>query len=155
MMPDALADMNQNTTHRDFSAMSYYQYDGPGGEFAQRHGFSQAVILPSSPKIVITAGQAGIDLKTGKVVTTSAEAQISAAFDCVEAALKKAGVGKGLLAVHKFLTFMLDTDLEPVMMPGASSYVDLCWVVKTVLSGDDSGDPSRSNLIIIIKKADP
>ncbi|KIW67906.1 hypothetical protein PV04_07121 [Phialophora macrospora] len=96
--------------------MSFHQYDGPGGEFAQNHGFSQAVVLPASPKIVITAGQAGIDLKTGKVVTSSPEAQISAAFDCVEAALKKAGVEKGLLAVHKFLTFMLDTDLEPVMM---------------------------------------
>ncbi|OAL35122.1 hypothetical protein AYO20_05599 [Fonsecaea nubica] len=96
--------------------MSFYQYDGPAGEFSQNHGFSQAVVLPASAKIVITAGQAGCDLKTGKVVTTSAEAQISAAFDCVEAALKKAGVEKGLLGVHKFLTFMLDTDLEPVMM---------------------------------------
>lgn len=96
--------------------MSYYQYDGPAGQYSQGHGFSQAVALPSSSKIIITAGQAGCDLKTGKVVTTSTEAQISAAFDCVEAALRKAGVERGLFAVHKFLTFMLDTDNEPVMM---------------------------------------
>lgn len=96
--------------------MSYFQYDGPAGEGAQRHGYSNAIVLPVSAQIVVTAGQPGLDLKTGQVVTTSTEAQISAAFDCVEAALKKAGVSKGLLGVHKFLTFMLDTDLEPVMM---------------------------------------
>ncbi|RFU32216.1 hypothetical protein B7463_g4107, partial [Scytalidium lignicola] len=96
--------------------MSYHQYDGPAGDAAEAHGYSNVVILPIPSQIVVTAGQPGLDLKTGKVVTTSAEDQISAAFDCVEAALTKAGVSKGLLGVHKFLTFMLDTDLEPVMM---------------------------------------
>ncbi len=96
--------------------MSYFQYDGPAGTNAEAHGYSNAVAIPANVKIVITAGQGGLDLQTGKVVTSSPEAQITAAFDAVESALKKAGVSKGLFAVHKFLSFMLDTDLEPLMM---------------------------------------
>ncbi|KFY15371.1 hypothetical protein V491_05700 [Pseudogymnoascus sp. VKM F-3775] len=98
------------------SHLSYFQYNGPAGESAQTHGFSNAVVLSPTSKIVITSGQPGFDLKTGNLVTISNEAQISAAFDCVEAAIRKAGVANGLMGVYKFTSYMLDTDHEPLMM---------------------------------------
>ena len=46
----------------------------------------------------------------------SIAAQIEACFDCVDAALKAAGVEEGLGKVVKFVTYMLDCRNEPLMM---------------------------------------
>jgi enamine deaminase RidA (YjgF/YER057c/UK114 family) len=98
------------------SYFQYFQPDGPVGEFCQKHGFSNAIILPKNSRIVTVAGQAGLDLKTGQVVTSSIEDQMAAAFDCIEASLLKAGVKDGLGAVYKFITFLYDPRYEPTMM---------------------------------------
>jgi enamine deaminase RidA (YjgF/YER057c/UK114 family) len=74
------------------------------------------VILPASAKIVITAGHAGVDLSTGKLVTSSVAVQISAAFDCCNAALKSAGVTEGLAVAHRIASFFLDVNNDEVMM---------------------------------------
>jgi len=47
-------------------------------------------------------------LKTDKLVETSVEDQISAAFDCVDAALRSAGVKDGLASVHKMVSYLID-----------------------------------------------
>jgi enamine deaminase RidA (YjgF/YER057c/UK114 family) len=73
------------------------------GTICKKTGFSQAASIPANSRIVITAGQVGFDLKTGILVETSVEDQISAAFDCVDAALRSAGVKDGLTSVHKMV----------------------------------------------------
>lgn len=98
------------------TAVTFSQTPGPTGTFSHNTGFSQAVSLPVSARLIITAGQAGCDLKTGELVTTSVADQISATFDCVDAALKSAGVEKGLEAVHKMLSYFVDIRYEPLMM---------------------------------------
>jgi enamine deaminase RidA (YjgF/YER057c/UK114 family) len=98
------------------SKAQYFQTPGPWGAEAQTAGYSQAVNFPANGRIAVTAGQPGIDLKTGKLVTSSLEAQIEAAFDTVDSALKAAGASGGLATAHKMSIFYLDIRNEPVLM---------------------------------------
>lgn len=102
--------------HSTMNAVKFSQTEGPVGLEAQKTSFSQVVSLPASSRIVITAGQPGFDLKTGLLVETSVEDQISAAFDCVDAALKSAGIKDGLASVHKIASYFKNLGHEPVMM---------------------------------------
>jgi enamine deaminase RidA (YjgF/YER057c/UK114 family) len=85
------------------NSVHFSQTDDLVGTICQKTGFSQAASIPANSRIVITAGQAGFDLKTGILVETSVEDQISAAFDCVDAALRSAGVKDGMASVHKMV----------------------------------------------------
>ncbi|KAH8774861.1 Endoribonuclease L-PSP/chorismate mutase-like protein [Hyaloscypha finlandica] len=98
------------------SAVKFSQTNDLVGAICQKTGFSQAVSIPASSRTVITAGQAGFDLKTGILVETSVEEQISAAFDCVDAALRSGGVKDGLASVHKMVSYFTDARNEPLMM---------------------------------------
>jgi enamine deaminase RidA (YjgF/YER057c/UK114 family) len=98
------------------AAVQFSQTDNRIGRLRQKAGFSQAVSIPAHARVVITAGQAGLDLRTGRLVETSVEDQISAAFDCVDAALRSAGVKDGLASAHKMVSYLLDVRDEPLMM---------------------------------------
>lgn len=94
----------------------FFQTPDSIGAACQENGFSQSVSIPASARLVITAGQAGFNLKTGELVVSSVADQIEAAFDCVDAALKAAGVEDGLASAHKMTTYMMDARDEPTMM---------------------------------------
>jgi enamine deaminase RidA (YjgF/YER057c/UK114 family) len=96
--------------------VEYLTRPGPSGAACMATGFSNAAILPAGARIVITAGQAGIDLGTGDLVTSSAEAQISAAFDCLEVALKTAGVTAGLAGAYKVTSYLTDPQKDDALM---------------------------------------
>lgn len=96
--------------------ISFSQTPGPLGQLFESSGVSHAAKIPLSGHLVITSGQPGFDLKTGQLVTSSLRDEIGACFDCVDAALKSAGVKDGLTAVHKFTAFLLDLRHEAVMM---------------------------------------
>jgi enamine deaminase RidA (YjgF/YER057c/UK114 family) len=98
------------------SSATFSQPDGLIGPACDKTGFSNAVTIPANAKIVIAAGQAGMGLKTGKLVETSIPDQISAAFDCCDAALKSAGVKEGLAAAHKMASFFIDIRHDPIMI---------------------------------------
>jgi enamine deaminase RidA (YjgF/YER057c/UK114 family) len=94
----------------------FIERPGPSGKDCIEAGFSNAVVLPANAQIVMTAGQAGIDLKTGKLVESSPEAQIEACFDCCDIALKSAGVIDGLASAYKVVSFLPDQRYDPLMM---------------------------------------
>jgi enamine deaminase RidA (YjgF/YER057c/UK114 family) len=98
------------------SLATFSQPPGPIGPSCNAAGFSIAVTLPLNAEIVITAGQGGTDLKTGKLDENSISDQISAAFDCYGAALKSTGVKEGLAAAHKMASFFIDIRHDPIMM---------------------------------------
>lgn len=98
------------------AAVTYHQPSDTVGNNCQEAGFSNAAILPANARIVMTAGQAGVDRKTGKLVETSIADQIDAAFDGADLALKAAGVQEGLAVAHKILTFLIDMRYESTMM---------------------------------------
>lgn len=86
------------------------------GDIFTELGISHAAAVPLSGKLVITSGEPGLDIKTGKLVTSSLEAQVSAAYDTVELVLKNAGVDKGIRGAHKFTALLLDMKDETVLM---------------------------------------
>ena len=94
----------------------YFQTPGPWGTGAQQRGYSQAVSIPANGRIAITAGQPGVDLTTGKVVTTSLNDQIEAVFDTLNSALKAAGVKDGMHSAHKMTCFFIDMRNEEAML---------------------------------------
>jgi enamine deaminase RidA (YjgF/YER057c/UK114 family) len=98
------------------ASLQYFERPGPSGKDCIAAGFSNAVVIPANAHIAITAGQAGIDLHTGKLVESSPEAQIEACFDCVDVALKSAGVVDGLASAHKVVSFLTDQRYDPLMM---------------------------------------
>lgn len=98
------------------SEIQFAQTPGAIGQAATDMGFSQAVSIPANVRIVLTSGQIGCDLKTGKLVTSSAADQINAAFDCVDAALRSAGVREGIKGVHKIVAYFVQLEFEPLMM---------------------------------------
>lgn len=104
---------NNNKTKAQF-----YQPPTPLGSLFQSFGVSHSVRIPLSKTTtwITTSGQPGFHLDKNELVTggpsssssPSHREQISACFDCVEAALKAAGVEQGLAAVHKMTVFLLD-----------------------------------------------
>ncbi|CAG9957081.1 unnamed protein product [Clonostachys rosea f. rosea IK726] len=100
----------------NMSTPRFSSLPGAAGTMFSDNGIAHAVVLPANSKIVITSGEPGLDLDTGKVVTSSVEAQFRAAFNTVDAALKNAGVKKGIRAVYKFTVLMIDMKEEDILM---------------------------------------
>ena len=98
------------------STKEFFQAPGPLGELFQAGGTSNVAKIPLNGSLVVTGGQPGFDLKRGELVATSLEDEASACFDCVEAALKSAGVTGGLARAHRFTCFLTDMRYEPVVM---------------------------------------
>lgn len=94
------------------SSVRFSQTDGPLGTLFESFGVSHAAVIPTQRSLVTTSGQPGYDLKTGKLVTSSIRAEIEACFDCVEAALRSAGVKDGLKAAHKITTYLTDVRFD-------------------------------------------
>ncbi|KAI1610491.1 Endoribonuclease L-PSP/chorismate mutase-like protein [Exophiala viscosa] len=97
-------------------SVEYFRRPGPGGLDCEATGFSNTVVLPANARVVITAGQAGINIETNQLVTSSPEAQIEAAFDCLDAALKTAGVSNGLASAYKVTSYLTDPRYDSLMM---------------------------------------
>ncbi|KAL1851531.1 hypothetical protein Plec18167_002769 [Paecilomyces lecythidis] len=98
------------------STQKFSSPPGPVSDAFTEMGISHAAIVPASAKLVIISGEPGLDLKTGKLVTSSPEAQVHAAYDTVEAVLKNAGVEKGIRGAHKFTALLIDVKYEEVLM---------------------------------------
>lgn len=89
---------------------------GAVGDLFDALGISHAAVVPASAKLVITSGEPGLDLESGKLVTSSIDAQFRAAYDTVDAVLKHAGVEKGIKGAHKFTALLLDMKDEELLM---------------------------------------
>jgi enamine deaminase RidA (YjgF/YER057c/UK114 family) len=107
---DCAIDISNMTT------VQYTQVSGPVGVMYMQGGISHATIVPGAGKRVVTSGEAGLDLTTGKLVTSSLEAQIRAAFELLDCVLKGAGVGKGVGGAYKITALVLDMANEQHLM---------------------------------------
>lgn len=99
------------------SSITYQNLPGPVGECLKPSSLSTTATVPVSPTIslVFTTGHIGLDLKTGNLVNSSATAEFEAVFDCLDAALKNAGVAKGLGQAYKLVSFLVNSEDEAVM----------------------------------------
>ncbi|KAI9149883.1 hypothetical protein HJFPF1_09629 [Paramyrothecium foliicola] len=98
------------------SKPKFFQSPGPLGELFNSIGVSHAAKIPLAGHLVVTGGQPGFDLSTGKLVTLSIRAEAEACLDCVEAALRSAGVDNGLAAAHKFTVYLIDFKHDDILM---------------------------------------
>lgn len=105
-----------NNPTQTIASAQYFGLPGPSGNDCIAAGFSNAVRLPPNAQLVLTAGQAGIDLNTERLVESSPEAQIEACFDCCHVALKLAGVLDGLASAFRITSFLPDQRHDPLMM---------------------------------------
>lgn len=72
--------------------------------------------IPLNGTLVVTTGHVGLNLKTGEFVTDTLENEFNAVLDCLDAALRNAGVAKGLGKAHKLNSFFTRAEDEPVFL---------------------------------------
>lgn len=90
------------------SPVEYQWLPGPAGEMLLASSLATTAKIPfGSCSLVVTTGHVGIDLETGKLVTENLEAEFSAIFECLDAALRNAGATKGLYSAFKVTAYLI------------------------------------------------
>lgn len=99
------------------SQIIYQNLPGPVGDCLKPSSLATTATVPISPStsLVYTTSHIGLELKTGYLVNHSIEAEFEAIFDCLDAALKNAGVKNGLAEAFKVVSFLVDAKHDPVM----------------------------------------
>ncbi|KAI1359614.1 Endoribonuclease L-PSP/chorismate mutase-like protein [Xylaria arbuscula] len=103
-------------TSKMSSAIEYRWLDGPVGEMLRSASLATTASVPLNGRLVTTTGHVGVDIKTGRFVTDSIEAEFNAIFDCLDAALRNAGVTDGLAASHKLVAYFTRAEDETTML---------------------------------------
>lgn len=95
----------------------YKNLPGPVGECLKPASLATTATVPVSPttSLVFTTGHIGLDLESGELVRDSLSAEFDAIFNCLDAALKNAGVTKGLGQAYKLVGYLASSDCESVM----------------------------------------
>lgn len=99
--------------HQD---VQYQWIPGPVGEMLRSASLATTASVKLGGTLVITTGHVGVDLKTGKMVTSSLEAEFNAVFDCLDTALRNAGVKSGLWKAHKVVAYLTNAEDEAQML---------------------------------------
>lgn len=97
------------------SPVRYQWLPGPVGDMLRSASLATTAAIPLAGTLVTTTGHVGLDLKTGEFVTSSVEAEFNAIFDCLDAALKNAGVIDGLRSAFKIVAYFSSAQDEPTM----------------------------------------
>lgn len=98
-------------------SITYKNLPGPVGECLKPSSLATTATVPVSPttSLVFTTSHIGLDLKTGDLVNSSVVAEFEAIFSCLDAALKNAGVSKGLGQAYKLVSYLVNPQDEAVM----------------------------------------
>ena len=96
--------------------VDYQWLPGPVGEMLRSSSLATTAKVPLGGSLVTTTGHVGVDLKTGELVTSSIEAEFNAVFDCLDAALKNAGVEGGLADAHKLVAYFTREQDEATLL---------------------------------------
>lgn len=96
--------------------VQYQWLPGPVGEMLRSSSLATTATIPLSGKLAITTGHVGVDLKTGKLVNSSIEAEFNAVLDCVDAALQNAGASGGLGDAHKLVAYFTRAEHEDILL---------------------------------------
>lgn len=99
------------------SSIIYKNLPGPVGDCLKPASLATTATVPVSPttSLVYTTSHLGLDLTTGELVNSLIEAELEAIFDCLDAALKHAGVATGLFQAFKLVSYLVDPAHEKVM----------------------------------------
>lgn len=100
------------------SSITYQYLPGPVGDCLRPSSLATTATIPVSPttSLVVTTGHLGLDLQTGALVNSSAEAEFNAIFSCLDAALKNAGIANGLFQAYKLVSYLKNAEDEALML---------------------------------------
>ncbi|KAL2797947.1 hypothetical protein BJX66DRAFT_334620 [Aspergillus keveii] len=101
------------------STKTTYQWlPGPVGAMLRTSSLATTASIPLSPTttLITTTGHIGLDLSTGELVTSTVEAEFNAIFNCLDAALRNAGMSGGLGDAHKVVAYFVHVEDEKVML---------------------------------------
>ncbi|KAL3441116.1 hypothetical protein BJX65DRAFT_314149 [Aspergillus insuetus] len=101
------------------STKTTYQWlPGPVGAMLRTSSLATTASIPLSPTttLITTTGHIGLDLSTGETITSSVEAEFNAIFNCLDAALRSAGMYGGLGDAHKVVAYFVHAGDEKVML---------------------------------------
>jgi len=95
----------------------YKNLPGPVGECLKPASRATTAIVPVSTttSLVFVMGHIGLNLETGELVKDSPAAEFDAIFNCLDAALKHAGISKGLGQAYELVSYPASSDCESVM----------------------------------------
>lgn len=98
-------------------SVRYHWLPGPVGEMLRSSSLASTAAVPlGSATLVVTTGHVGVDLKTGQMVRSSVDAEFNAVLDCLDAALRNAGVHQGLASAHKIVAYFTRAEDEHTML---------------------------------------
>lgn len=130
------------------SKIDYQWMPGPVGEMLKNASLSTTATVPISPttSLVYTTGHIGLDVVTGELVKDDLESEFNAIFNCLDVALKNAGVEAGIQDAFRIVSYLVKADHEKIMQkvfrakwPGHTP----TWVtviVAGVVGGDMHGE---------------
>lgn len=98
-------------------SISYQTLPGPVGDCLKAASLATTASVPvsSNTSLVFTTGHIGLDLKTGALVNHDAKAEFEAIFDCLDAALKNAGVAAGMAQAYRLVSYLVRAEDETMM----------------------------------------
>lgn len=98
-------------------SITYQNLPGPVGDCLKPFSLATTATVPVSPttSLVYTTSHIGLDLKTGELVNSSVRAEFEAIFDCLDAALKNAGVSRGLAEAFRLVSYLVNPEHESFM----------------------------------------
>ncbi|KAF9881542.1 endoribonuclease l-psp family protein [Colletotrichum karsti] len=96
--------------------IQYRWLPGPVGDMLRSSSLATTATIPLQGHLVITTGHIGVDLKTGELVKSNIRDEFNAVIDCLDAALRDAGVEKGVGSAHKFVAYFVRAEDEVTML---------------------------------------
>lgn len=99
------------------STVVYENLPGPVGDCLRPASLATTAKVPVSPKtsLVFTTSHVGLDLQTGELVNKTIEAEFEAIFNCLDEALKYAGIAVGVFQAYRLTSYLVDAKDEAAM----------------------------------------
>ncbi|KAK1848903.1 endoribonuclease l-psp family protein [Colletotrichum chrysophilum] len=97
--------------------MAEYRWlPGPVGEMLRSSSLATTATIPLHGHLVVTTGHVGVNLSTGELVKSSIRDEFNAVCDCLDAALRDAGVELGLGGAHKIVAYFIRAEDEAKLL---------------------------------------
>lgn len=90
---------------------------GPVGKMLKDASLSTTATVPISPttSLVYTTGHIGLNTETGELVKDNLRSEFEAIFNCLDVALKNAGVKAGINDAYRIVSYLVDPGHEKTM----------------------------------------
>jgi enamine deaminase RidA (YjgF/YER057c/UK114 family) len=95
----------------------YENLPGPVGDCLRPASLATTAKVPVSREtsLIFTTSHIGLDVETGEMVNKTIEAEFKAIFNCLDEALKYAGITVGIRQAYRLTSYLVDAKDESAM----------------------------------------